>query len=176
MFESSQMASLNIKRHRVYKKRRQQRCGEPIALHVSTSENESELEQCLTDEEIEESCHGDMTDNSSICSDSFESDIEKVSEAGSASGAQVTAQVCASAEITTPVHTSTEPATPVHTSTPIAKPVCTSAVSFSAMVAFLASGMTYSKYSCTLKSFLSIQAFSYQPFLDMTSNKNISKK
>ena len=25
-----------------------------------------------------EACHGDMTDNSSICSDSFESDIEKV--------------------------------------------------------------------------------------------------
>ena len=36
------------------------------------------------------------------------------------------------------------------------------------MVAFLASGMTYSNnYSRTLKSFLSIQAFSYQPFLDM---------
>ena len=35
------------------------------------------------------------------------------------------------------------------------------------MVAFLTSGMAYSKYSYTLKSFLSIQAFSYQPFLDV---------
>ena len=101
------MASLNIKHHRVYK-RQQQGCGGSVTLHVSTSENKSELDQCVTDEEIEKLCHDGTTDNSSIQYDSLsESDFEEVSEAESAaSGDKVTTQVCASAEITTSVHTS----------------------------------------------------------------------